>query len=213
MANQVKCVIIGSVPEENEKLVREYTKNSYVICADGGWDTARRCGITPDLIVGDFDSVEEELPKNVEVIRLSTHKDDTDMMYAIKEGFRRGYAAFILIGAVGGERFDHSVANLSALLFIATHGGKGAIVSSDCEVFLITEGRLTLTEMKGSTLSVFPFGGPFCTVSYQGLEYPLTRHSLYANEPIGVSNRIVEDRAEIFLHEGNALVIVQTARQ
>lgn len=212
MANEMKCVIIGSVPEQDTQLVQEYTRDAFVICADGGVDTVRECGVVPNLLVGDFDSVKGELPAGVETIRLSTHKDDTDMMYAIKEGFRRGYASFILLGAMGGERFDHSIANISALHFIASHGGKGAAVSSDCKVFLMTEGKLTLTEMKGCIVSVFPHGVPYCNVSYQGLEYPLIHHNLYADEPLGVSNRILMDRAEIILHEGNALVVVQSAQ-
>ena len=211
MANEMKCVIIGSVPEKDSQLVKEYARGAFVICADGGADTARECGVTPNLLVGDFDSVRGELPGGVETIRLSTHKDDTDMMYAIKEGFRRGYNSYILLGAVGGERFDHSIANICALHFIAAHGGKGAAISSDCKVFILTEGKLTLTEMKGCIVSVFPHGVPYCTVSYQGLEYPLIHHNLYAEDPMGVSNRILMDRAEIILHEGSALVIVQSA--
>ena len=209
MAAQRNCLIIGSVEEPDGALLREYAKDAFIICADGGWDNARRCGITPHLLVGDFDSVRSELPQGIETIRLPEKKDDTDMLFAVREGFRRGCTSFWLTGAVGGARFDHSIANLSVLYFIASRGGKGAILSSTCDVFLLMEGRLTLTEMAGRTVSVFPFAGPRCTVSYQGLEYPLTAYPLSADLPLGVSNRVLGQRAEIHLHEGVALVIVE----
>ncbi len=208
MAEKMTCVILGAVPEK-EELVREYTKNAYVICADGGLDTALKSNIRPDLIVGDFDSAETQPPQGIETIRLPVHKDDTDMLFAVKEGFRRGCQTFFLLGALGGERFDHSIANLCVLDYIATNGGKGAIIAQNCQVFLLCGGKLILRDQKGSIVSVFPFGAPSCSVSYHGLEYPLTHYALQAGVPLGVSNSIVEDHAEIVLHEGKMLVIVQ----
>ena len=64
------------------------------------------------------------------------------------------------------------------------------------------------TDLKGATLSVFPFGVNACTVSYKGLQYPLTNYALSLNEAMGVSNCIIENRAEVFLHQGRALVIL-----
>ncbi len=212
MAEKMTCVILGAVPEDAD-LIREYTKNAFVICADGGLDTALKNNIRPDLIVGDFDSAETDIPEGIETIRLPVHKDDTDMLFAVKEGFRRGCQNFFLLGALGGERFDHSIANLCVLDFISANGGKGAIISKGCQVFLLSSGKLILREQKGSIVSVFPFGVPSCNVSYHGLEYPLTHYSLQVGIPLGVSNSIVEDHAEIILHEGKMLVIVEPKAQ
>lgn len=209
MADTVKCVIIGSVPDQDAELLKTYTENAYVICADGGYDIAVKYGIPINLVVGDFDSSEKEPPKGIETIVLPSHKDDTDTMFAIKEGFQRGYHEFVLLGVLGGQRFDHSIANLSALHYIATHGGNGLIVDRNMQIFLLVSGRLVLTQMEKALISVFPFGCPYCTVTYYGLEYPLTKHPLYANDPLGVSNHILAERAEVILHDGNALIIVQ----
>ena len=76
-------------------------------------------------------------------------------------------------------------------------------------MFVLTGGRLRLKDMAGSGLSVFAFGVPSCTVTYQGLAYPLNRHTLYSQDPLGVSNEITEPVAEIILHSGTALIIVQ----
>ena len=209
MAAQIKrCVIIGSVPLQNAETLLEYCRGSYVICADGGLDTAQSFGLRPDLIVGDFDSARGQPPPGIETIRLPVHKDDTDTMFAIKEGLRRGCREFALFGVLGGERFDQSFASLCALQYIVVHGGKGVILGDGCKIFLLTGGKLNLSRMAGSGISVFPFGAPSCTVSYSGLEYPLTRHTLYSHDPLGVSNSIAEDSAEIILHSGTALIIV-----
>lgn len=203
-----KCVIIGSAPAEDDDIFNIIDmKDSFVICADGGLDIALKNKITPDLIIGDFDSVKSELPKGIEAIRLNTEKDDTDMMAAIKEGIKRGYKEFELICALGG-RFDHSFANFCALQYLALQGCKALIAAKDCRVFLLTSGRLALSKLKGSTVSVFPFGADSCTVSYEGLKYPLNKAKLSSNSPIGVSNEIITDDAQIIIHGGNALIFL-----
>lgn len=203
------CVIIGSVPVTKPEKLKEYCVDSFVICADGGFDVAMQHGIAPDLIVGDFDSIKAELPQEVETIQLPVHKDDSDTMFAIREAMRRGYQEFILFGVLGGERFDHSYASLCTLQFIAMQNGRGVIMGDNCQVFVLSSGRLRLKDMVGQGISVFPFGVPSCMVSYQGLEYPLNRHTLYSQDPLGVSNRILEPQAEIILHSGIALIMIQ----
>jgi len=203
-----KCIIIGSAPFENYDVFQEIDwKDAFVICADGGVDAAVLNHVTPDLIIGDFDSIKGELPKDIETIKLEIEKDDTDMMSAIRAGLKRGFRVFVLLGALGG-RFDHSFANLCALQYLASQGCKATIISQGCRVFLLNGGRLNLSKLKGSTVSVFPFGVASCTVSYRGLKYPLTEARLSADNPLGVSNEIIEEDAQIILHEGNALIIV-----
>ena len=87
-----QCIIIGSAPVEDLSVFREYnTSESFVICADGGLDTALAAKIKPNLIIGDFDSAKSAPPANVETVRLMKEKDDTDMFSAVKEGMHRGY--------------------------------------------------------------------------------------------------------------------------
>lgn len=210
MATERKiCMILGSAPLEGDRIPADFSaEDCYVICADGGIDTARKLGIQPDLVVGDFDSAQSDPPEGVEVIHLPVEKDETDLLYAVKEAFRRGYDTFILLGVLGGERFDHSIASLCVLSFIADRGGRAVMANGKTSVFVINTGRLVFTDLKGSTLSVFPFGVNSCTVTYKGLYYPLVNQTLRLNDAMGVSNSITEDRAEVFLHQGRALVIL-----
>ena len=203
------CVVIGSAPVGQNPFDHIGRDGCFVICADGGYDTAVRFGFRPDLLIGDFDSVKTSLPSDVETIRLKVEKDDTDLMAAVKEGIKRGFERFVLTGVLGGERFDHSVANLCVLQYLCSQGCRALIDQDDCRVFLLRSGRLTLSGEKGCTVSVFPFGCASCEVSYTGLQYPLTHALLSPEFRLGVSNCVSEDQAQIIVHSGSALIVVQ----
>ena len=114
---KARCVIIGSAPvDEAERrfIGTQVSPEDFLVCADGGYETARRLGLKPDLLIGDLDSCTEDFPPDIEAVRLPVHKDDTDMMYSLKECLGRGYRDFLLLGATGG-RLDHTVANLCGL--------------------------------------------------------------------------------------------------
>jgi thiamine pyrophosphokinase len=201
-----KCIIIGSAPGSRIPADVDFS-DSYVICADGGLDIAKQNNIVPDLLISDFDSVQADLPQGVETIRLQTEKDDTDMMAAIREALRRGYNSFTLLCSLGG-RMDHSYANLCALQFLVSQGYRAEIADDNCRVFLLSDGRMTLSDLKGRTVSVFPFGSAFCTVSYVGMKYPLRDACISSVNPIGISNVILTNRAQIIVHSGNALIFL-----
>ena len=131
-------------------------------------------------------------------------------------------AVFVPVGTVvngvdpasaGGDRFDHSMANLDVLLYISKRGGSAVLCTEDTKVFVVRCGRIVLTELKGATVSVFPFDGSSCNLTYEGLQYPLEKKDLSAGSSLmGVSNCIISDRAEIRVNIGCALVIVYTPK-
>ena len=103
---KARCVIIGSAPvDEAERrfIGTQVSPEDFLVCADGGYETARRLGLKPDLLIGDLDSCTEDFPPDIEAVRLPVHKDDTDMMYSLKECLGRGYRDFLLLGATGGR--------------------------------------------------------------------------------------------------------------
>ena len=183
-----KCMIIGAAPLAFGAVFEEFDpKEHYVICADAGYDTAVQYGVRPDLVIGDFDSAAKRPPETIRTIKLPVEKDVTDMMGAVMVGQKLGYKTFVLIGGLGGDRFDHSMANLDVLLYISKHGGSAVLCTEDTKVFVVRCGRIVLTELKGATVSVFPFDGSSC-------------------------NCIISDRAEIRVNIGCALVIVYTPK-
>ncbi len=210
MAAEIKsCLILGSAPVADVSYIQEFIRERpYIICADGGADLALRCGVKPDLIVGDFDSLQGGVPADVECVRLPAMKDDTDTMAAVKLALEKGYGNIVLAGVLGG-RLDHTFANFCVLQFIHQQGGKGQMADASTRIFYISGGKLTLRQLKGKTVSVFPFACHRCVVSYTGLLYPLTKHALYTDaSPMGVSNEITEEEAVVLVHEGNALIMV-----
>lgn len=209
-AEKQKCMIIGASPILDGRVFQEFgPKDYFVICADGGYETALKLGLVPDLVVGDFDSAQKRPPASLRTLVLPVEKDVTDTMFAALKGLAKGLRDFVLLGCLGGPRFDHSLASIETLLYLRDHGAWGFLADERTKVFLLREEKLRITKLKGATVSVFPYGCPTCTVSYTGLQYPLTRGSLTVGGLLmGVSNSIVSDDAEIKVHSGTALVAV-----
>lgn len=203
-------MIIGASPILDGRVFQEFDpKDYFVICADGGYETALKLGLVPDLVVGDFDSAQKRPPASLRTLVLPVEKDVTDTMFAALKGLAKGLRDFVLLGCLGGPRFDHSLASIETLLYLRDHGAWGFLADERTKVFLLREEKLRITKLKGATVSVFPYGCPTCTVSYTGLQYPLTRGSLTVGGLLmGVSNCIVSDDAEIKVHSGTALVAV-----
>ena len=203
-------MIIGASPILDGRVFQEFDpKDYFVICADGGYETALKLGLVPDLVVGDFDSAQKRPPASLRTLVLPVEKDVTDTMFAALKGLAKGLRDFVLLGCLGGPRFDHSLASIETLLYLRDHGAWGFLADERTKVFLLREEKLRITKLKGATVSVFPYGCPTCTVSYTGLQYPLTRGSLTVGGLLmGVSNSIVSDDAEIKGHSGTALVAV-----
>lgn len=211
MADTKKCMIIGAAPIKNGNIFKEFNpKDYYVICADGGYDVAVKYKIKPDFIVGDFDSTKLKIDENLKNIKvLPIEKDVTDTMYAAFVGLKLGYRDFIMVGCLGGNRYDHTMANYNVMLFIANKGGSAVMVEDKSSAFLLRGRKLRLSQMKGDIISVFPFGTNACTVSYSGLKYPMDEETLVMGDNLmGVSNEIISDIAEIKVHAGCALIIM-----
>lgn len=204
----MRCIIIAGSPECDIELIKKTVQRTdYVICADKGYFYAVSAGITPDLVVGDFDSYTEKIPRKYETIELSAHKDDTDTMHSIDVAFERGYSDFIILGAVGG-RFDHTFANVSALLYISQKGGKGVLLSEKERIELLPVGEYSFDGYNRKTFSLFPFGCERVCVSYSGAEYPLDRYFLKSSVPMGISNVFVSDNSKVSIYDGNAIIII-----
>ena len=109
-----------------------------VIAADGGFAALEGLGLSPDLVVGDFDSLGHR-PDHPHVVALPVEKDDTDMHSAIRLGWERGYRAFRLYGGTGG-RIDHTLANIQSLARLASQGGRGWLVGPRWTATALSDG-------------------------------------------------------------------------
>lgn len=174
----------------------------FVIAADAGYRICLREGITPQLLLGDFDSMEPpaEFPH---LCRLPVEKDETDTMAAIRVGLERGCTDFWIYGGTGGRRLDHTLANLQALLFLRRRGARGWLYG-DGFVWTVIENE-TLRIRKAvdwGLFSAFCLGDRAEGVYEEGFQYPLEDAVLTPEFPLGVSNHILERSARITVGKG-----------
>lgn len=178
--------------------------SDYVIAADAGFKYCREISILPDLVLGDFDSL-GDCPDHPNVLQLPVEKDDTDTVFAIKLGLERGYKRFYLYGCMGGERSDHTLANLQLLLYIAKHGARAWMFGKN-EIW--TAIRNDKIRLKGEgNAAVFCIDGTAKGVTLKGLKYELDNATLTSDFPLGVSNSMTESEAEISVSDGTLLIM------
>lgn len=205
----MRCLLISGSPECNSDFLKtQYKPSDFVVCADKGYEFAKKASIKPDLIIGDFDSCSLSLPSDLEVIRLNPQKDDTDTLSAIKAAVKKGCSEFLLLGALGG-RLDHTYGNLSLLYFLEKNNIKAEIRTEKETIKMISNNSSTFQDVKGKTFSVFVYGCESAMVTYKGkVAYPVKDYLMTADYPIGVSNVFLENSAEIQSNNGTVMVIV-----
>lgn len=177
----------------------------YVIAADGGWLACRKSGVLPDLLLGDFDSLETP-PDFPHIVRMPVEKDDTDTMLAVKAGLDRGETEFHIYGGMGGRRTDHTMANFQALLYLARRGARGWLYGQEERYAVIHNGTLHLPARKSGIVSVFCLGADARGVEISGAKYPLHEAALSAEFPLGVSNHFVGEPVTISVQDGSLLI-------
>ncbi len=218
--HEPKCIIISAgsfVPLEIN-----VEEGDLCIACDAGFMYAQQLGILPDLIVGDFDSASEAGPMVMEslqeilatdpdrIVKLDVKKDDTDTIKAVKIGLSKGYRKFYLYGALGGKRFDHSLANIQTLNFIKHNGGRGYIFD-ESRMIMIAENE-TIKFHRGNTgyLSVFALSEKAKGVTLKGLMYTLEDGEITNDFPLGVSNEfIIDEEAEVTVKDGTLLIVAE----
>ena len=176
-----------------------------IIAADGGLAFLQQQGITPDVIMGDFDSC-KEIPKEANVLVYPVKKDDTDMRLALKYGLKQGCKVFCLYGGTGG-RMDHTLANIQLLAWLAGQGAQGLLYGVGYTMTAIANTTYTLkAPAKGTRLSVFCYGKEAQGVTIEGCAYNATDATWNNQYPIGVSNAFAEDTAHITVQKGTLLL-------
>ena len=197
-----KCVIFCAA--EFDGLAEALTGEDCVIAADGGLEHTRKLNITPDVILGDFDSLGYE-PEGANVFPVE--KDDTDAMLAVRRGLKLGFREFLLYGSLDGPRLDHTVANFQTLQYLCDQGAFGYLVGNHYIVTVLKDGSLRFPAGWEGTVSVFCLGRDAQGVDIAGLHYPLKDGVLTAGFPLGVSNHFTGKEARISVKNGSLLIL------
>lgn len=187
--------------------------NAFIIAADGGLEHTDARGITPDLIIGDFDSYDETAVKR-EHITVPVKKDETDLYLAMREGYARGFRVFVVYGALGGKRLSHTVANIAHTALFTQKGCRVKLMSDTGQVTaLYTDGSspasLSFPAANSGYVSLFAFGGKAEGVTLENLLYPLSDGVLEPSFPLGVSNEFTGKEARVILKRGTLIIITE----
>jgi thiamine pyrophosphokinase len=207
----MKSVVISHGLIEDLKFLENILRSSdLIICADGGAEYVIKCGLTPDALIGDLDSIDEELLKKIEntkckVRKYPRNKDYTDTQLAIDYAIKMGTKELIMVGSVG-DRIDHSLANIFLLTKLIKKNINACIINEKNTIY-ITEKLITLTGCLGDIVSLIPVGGDVKGIYTEGLEYKLTGQDITMGDPIGISNIFVNENVEIRVESGLLLVI------
>ncbi len=197
-----KCIIFCAAGFDS--LVEPLGADDYIIAADGGLTHTEGLGITPNEILGDFDSL-GYTPQGANVFPVE--KDDTDAMLAVRRGLSLGYREFILYGSLDGPRLDHTVANFQTLRFLCGHGAVGYLVGKDTLVTVLKNGKITFPAGNEGLISVFCMGADAHGVTEMGLHCPLENGTLTSGFPLGASNHFTGEEASISVQDGSLLIL------
>ncbi|MHB8892750.1 MAG: thiamine diphosphokinase [Candidatus Limnocylindrales bacterium] len=195
-----------------------------IIAADGGLARARTLGLRPDSLVGDLDSLDPALLAAVEaeglpVKRARTDKDESDAELALLEAVARGATRITVLGAFGGPRLDHALANLWLLAHPALATAAIILLDAGSRAFLVqapgADGEAVTRPLPGpdgATITLLPFGGDAVGITTRGLAYPLRDEPLTVGPARGLSNVRTSADAAVTIRAGR-LLVVETAHR
>ena len=184
-----------------------------VVAADGGARLADRLGLRIDQWVGDGDSLD---PASIERLRqagipvdlVSPAKDESDLELAVGRAVAAGATEVTVLGALGGPRLDHTLANVALLAHPALAGRGARLLDGATRVSLLTgPATAALEGRSGDLVSLLPVSGEAAGITTEGLEYPLRDEPLRVGPARGLSNVRLGPTATVSLRSGRLLVV------
>lgn len=215
----MKAILVcgGEIEDSFALTVFERICPGYIIGIDRGVEFCYKYNIVPNYILGDFDSISPEIlsyyeKQDIPVKRYRPEKDATDTRIALELTLELKCTEIVLLGATGG-RLDHYMANLKSLFLPLKCGARAWILDSQNAVTLLDKGITIPKERQfGKYVSFFTMGDKAEGVTLKGFKYPLEEYTLVNSDEIGVSNEILEEKAEITFRSGVILMIMSKDR-
>lgn|GEM_PF-32395 len=201
-----RCVIIGGADISDYAFVLDKIRDDdFLIYCDSGLKHMAKLGCDPDLIVGDFDSYSDP-HMDVETIVLPRIKDDTDTMYAIKEGIKRGFDEFLLIGVVGA-RLDHSLGNVYGLLYLDSAGKHGVLIDDYSEMEIVSQAPVYIPDSY-QFFSLINITGTAKGIDIKNAKYELSDGEITPEYQYGISNEVIPNKkASVSVSSGRLLLV------
>ena len=218
MESKKKRALLISGGHINADYTVEYIKSKdydIIIAIDGGLKAAENLDIIPDIVVGDFDTIDSGTlnkyagMKEVEVIRLNPEKDLTDTQSAIERALSLGADYIEIIGGTG-TRLDHTIANIHTLQMMLGRCSEAVITNENNRIRIIEDKYvIKRQEQYGKYVSFLPLTEKVQGITLEGFKYPLKDYefNIKTTLSLGVSNEIVEDEATVSLKSGRLIMI------
>lgn len=221
---QAICFLFGAGEYDTMPILP--VEDDYVIAVDGGFDYLLQANISPDLVIGDFDSVtschisKTKLIPDCETLSFPPEKDYTDMHLAVKEGIIRGFDTFVIYGGLGG-RIDHSLANIQLLAWLAGQGMSGYLIGSGQVITSITNTSFSVknettpdnrikalfSPVTNRYISIISQSDISKGVTIKGLKYETDNTTLTNNFALGTSNNYTGSDYMITVKNGTLIIV------
>jgi len=216
MRSYQRIVIIANGVPPDEATVRRWLQPDddstrvRLICADGGARIALALGLTPEVVVGDLDSLDEAAQARLKAmgcrfVVYPTAKDWTDLELALKLAAQEGATEIVILGALGG-RLDQELANILLLLLPELQDISTRIADDRQEMFVARD-QAEIAGQSGDVVSLIPLGGDAEGIVTEGLLYPLSDEPLLSGPARGVSNVMTGRKARVTLRSGTLLIV------
>ena len=201
------CCILGA--GDFYGMLTPLKEGDLIIAADGGLKYAIAEGLSPDIVLGDFDSSLRPEQGAFETMCLSPIKDLSDLSEALSEGIKRGFKLFYIYGCTGG-RPDHTYAALQDIARLSKEGITAFIFDKDYAVTALSEGRAEFPDESRGMVSVFAQTDVCTGVTESGFKYTVADHILKNDTPLGLSNEFTGLPAVISVKEGTLIIMFET---
>jgi thiamine pyrophosphokinase len=197
-----------------EALPREFllSSNDFIVAADGGYQHLIRLGIQPNLLIGDFDSLpsalrDRAIQEGIPIITWPRDKDQTDGEIALREAINHDCNHLVFFGSWGGQRVDHSMANLMLLDLCEQLCVRAVLHHRGENILRLSPGSYEISGEMNQMVSLIPKSKEVVGIKTSGLLYPLSKENLSLGQTRGMSNRFSETEAQIQFETGELWLI------
>jgi len=214
LKTSVVLFVNGELPAP-ERVRAQLTSHDVLIAVDGGLGHIESLGLSPDLIIGDLDSVDPEKiqshrTQGVEIRSFPTDKNETDLELALQAACELNPERIWIVAALG-KRVDQTLANIFLLTHPDLAGFDIRLFDGHTEIFLIRDSGMLHGEVD-QRVSLLPINGPAEGIHTEGLEYALSNETLYPEKTRGISNKMISPTATVQIKNGLLLCIRETTK-
>lgn len=193
-----------------ERITEHPKSGDLVIAADSGYENAKTLGVTPAVLLGDFDSLGEEklkkIPDGIEILRVPAEKDRTDTQLAVDVALARGAGEIVVIGGLCG-RLDHSLSNLAVLERLHALAVPAVINDGFNRARFVRNGGALIGRSAFTYLSLIAVDPVVKGVTIKGCKYPLENAKIIRDCQFAVSNEMTGNCALIEVRRGGLYII------